>query len=83
LNAAKATVTGDIRQGLTNQSRVDLPGSGLRVATTTAPDGSQSISTYQDGRLLAASRRAAAGASLACPPELQNIPFVLPDVRDR
>nr|WP_321349288.1 RHS repeat-associated core domain-containing protein [uncultured Methanoregula sp.] len=64
LNAEKATLTWDIRYGLTNRSRVDYPGNGARVATTIAPDGSQAVSVYQEGRLLTASRRDATGAAL-------------------
>nr|WP_321349285.1 RHS repeat-associated core domain-containing protein [uncultured Methanoregula sp.] len=64
LNAEKATLTWDIRYGLTNLSRVDFPGNGARVATTIAPDGSQSVSVYQEGRLLDAVRRDATGAAL-------------------
>jgi len=51
--------------GLTNFSQTTYLGSGLRVSTQISPDGSQTLSTNLNGRLVSVTRRDALGSQLS------------------
>ena len=55
----------DANTSVTNQSQTTYGGSGTRSVTTTAPDNSYTISTYQYGRLLSVSRYDALNSQLS------------------
>ncbi len=55
----------DIRFGLTNQTSTLFPGSGYRVVTSTAPDGSSSISTNLNGQLRSVTAKDSGGSQIA------------------
>jgi YD repeat-containing protein len=51
--------------GLTNRTQTRYAGSGARYVTNTAPDGSYSVSYYQDGQVISTTRKDASGNQLS------------------
>jgi RHS repeat-associated protein len=51
--------------GLTNQTAIGYTGSGNRYVTNTAPDGSYTVTHFQHGQLMSATRKDASGNQLS------------------
>jgi len=63
-NSTDGRQSWNIRFGLTNQVGILFAGSGYRVTTNTAPDGSFTVSTNSQGQLISVTRRDSGGSQL-------------------